>query len=240
MNQLNPDWLTEGHIDFEYKKYILLAYLQSVSKSFDDKKLYPFLADLLLHYNNLVTIRKNKSFVSNLFPKEISKVDLENFTLEYEKMLMDESYMEEVEAILDFAIPQLYSSVEEGKEIYQDVEENLSIFPIGIVSLNPESGYMMLTKSSSKEMRVYGYQITIFESASEKYRGIKTDFIGEYLRSFSNTFEEVKFQLMKQFRNSGNHAAYAVEARFDFPLNETLLPVAKRSLVRYLYHAEEA
>src|SRR5258706_11062328 len=105
MNQLNPDWLTEGIVDFEYKKYILLAYLQSVSKNFDEKKLYPFLSDLLLHYNNLVTIKNNKTFVSNLFPKEVSKMDLENFTLEYEKMLMDDSYMGEVEAILDYAIP---------------------------------------------------------------------------------------------------------------------------------------
>jgi len=239
MNQLNSNWLTEGIIDFEYKKYILLAYLQSVNKSFDEKKLYPFLSDLLLHYNNLVTIKTNKTFASSLFPKHISKVDLENFTLEYEKMLMDEDYMEEVEAILDFAIPKMYDQVEEGKEIYQDVEEKLSIFPVGIVSLNPESGFMMLAKSSSKELRVYGYHITIFENAHEKFRGIKTDFIGVYQRSFSNTFEEIKFQLIRQYKNTGNHAAYAVEAQSDFPLHETLLPVAKRSLVRYIYSADE-
>jgi hypothetical protein len=240
MNQLNPDWLTEGIVDFEYKKYILLAYLQSVNKNFDEKKLYPFLSDLLLHYNNLVTIKNNKTFVSNLFPKEISKMDLENFTLEYEKMLMDDSYMEEVEAILDYAIPQLYSSLEEGKEIYHDVEEKLNIFPIGIVPLHAESGYMMLTKSKSKTTTVYGYQITIFESANEKYRGIRTDYIGEYLRNFSNTFEEIKLQLIRQFRNTTNYAAYAIEASNDFPLIETLLPVAKRSLVRYIYNSAAA
>ncbi|MEO5674345.1 MAG: hypothetical protein ABIQ74_06835 [Chitinophagales bacterium] len=239
MNQLNPDWLTEGLVDFEYKKYILLAYLQSAGKSFDEKKLYPFLSDLLLHYNNLITIRKNKTFVSNLFPKQLSKLDLENFTLEYEKMIGDESCMEEVEAILDFAIPKLYSSMEEGKEIYHAVEENLSIFPIGIVSLNPESGYMMLTQTTSKSTRVYSYQITLFESANEIYRGIKTDFIAEYHRSFANTFEEIKFQLIRQFRNEHSHAAYAIEARNEFPLNETLLPVAKRSLVRYIYSGAE-
>jgi hypothetical protein len=235
MDQLSPNWLTEGWVDYEYKKYVLLAYLQSANKSFDEKKLYPFLSDLLLHYNNLITIKENKTFVSSLFPKQISKVDLQKFTLEYEKMMMDDEYMEEVEAILDFAIPKMNASLEEGKEIYHDVEENLNIFPIGIVSLNPESGYMMLAKSRSKATQVYSYQITIFESASEKYRGIKTDFIGEYLRTFSNTFEEIKFQLIKQFRHSSHHAAFAIEAKNEFPLNETLLPIAKRSLVRYIF-----
>ncbi len=240
MNQLNPDWLTEGIIDFEYKKYILLAYLQSVEKSFDEKKLYPFLSDLLVHYNNLITIRKNKTFVSNFFPKKISRIDLENFTLEYEKMIADEACIVEVEAILDFAIPQLYTSMTEGKEIYNTVEENLNIFPVGLVSLNPETGYMMLTRSQSKATRVYSYHITLFESPGEKYRGIRTDFIGEYQRSFANTFEGIKFQLLTQFRNESTYAAYAIEAQNDFPLVETLLPVAKRSLVRFIYSPAEA
>jgi hypothetical protein len=98
---------------------------------------------------------------------------------------------------------------------------------------------MMLSKTGTKELRVYRYQITIFENANEKFRGIKTDLIGEYQRSFANTFEEIKFQLIKQFRNGNNHAAYGIEANYDFPLNETLLPVAKRSLVRYIFNSAE-
>ena len=39
MKQLNPNWLTEGWVDFEYKKYLLLAYLQKVSIDFDERKL---------------------------------------------------------------------------------------------------------------------------------------------------------------------------------------------------------
>jgi len=237
MNQLSPNWLTEGWIDFEYKKYILLSYLQSANKSFDEKKLYPFLSDLLLHYNNLITIKQNKTFVKSLFPKQISKVDLQNFTIEYEKMMMDDKYMEEVESILDFAIPRMNASLEDGKEIYHDVEEKLSIFPVGLVSLNPESGFMMLAKVKSKETKVYSYQITIFESANENFRGIKTDFIGDYQRGFSNTFEEIKSQLIREFRHTLNYAAFAIEAKNDFPLNETLLPIAKRSLVRYIYRS---
>jgi len=235
MEQLSPNWITEGLLDFEYKKYVLLAYLQKAGKSFDEKKLYPFLSDLILHYNNLVTIRENKTFVSNLFPKKISKLDLQQFTLAYEKMIADESYMKEVEAILDFAIPKMNESLEEGKEIYHDVEEHLNIYPVGLVSLNPDSGYMMLTRVTTKETTVFSYQITIFESAQEKFRGIKTDFIGDYPLSFTNTLEEIKFQLMKQFRQSANYAAYAVESKVDFPMKETLLPIAKRSLVRYLF-----
>lgn len=237
MKALNPNWLTEGWVDFEYKKYILMAYLQQVSFDFDEKKLYPVLADLVMHYNNLITIKKNKTYVSNFFPKQISKVDLENFKIQFEKLMADEQYMEEVEAIIDFSIPLMERHLEEGKEIYQQVEEHLRIFPVGIVSINPEAGYMMLAKNTLSDTSVYSYLITIFENANEKFRGIKTEFIGNYSRSFSNTFEEIKFQLIKEFRHVPNPAVYVVESKMEYPLNETLLPIAKRSLVRYLYQS---
>ncbi|MBA2406558.1 MAG: hypothetical protein H0V65_00990 [Chitinophagales bacterium] len=237
MKQLNLNWITEGLMDFEYKKYLLLAYLQEVSRDFDEKKLYPVLSDLVLHYNNLITIKRNKTYVSNQFPKQISKIDLEIFKVEFEKLIADEEYMEDVEAIIDYAIPAMHRQLEDGKEIYQEVEDDLKIFPVGIVSLNPEEGYMMLTKSSSKETSVYSYMITIFENANEKFRGIKTEFIGNYSRSFSHTFEEIKFQLIKEFKNISNPATYVIESKYEYPLNETLLPVAKRSLVRYIYQS---
>ncbi len=40
MSTLPKNWLTEGLIDFEYKKYILLSYTQQVKGSFKERKLY--------------------------------------------------------------------------------------------------------------------------------------------------------------------------------------------------------
>lgn len=234
MKQLQPNWITEGLIDFEYKKYLLLAYLKEVSKNFDERRLYPFLSDLLAHYNNLVTLKQNKTFVSKQFPRHISRIDLENFAIEYERMMLDDSCMEEVEAILDFAIPRMYQSLSEGRELYHDVEQHLQIYPVGIVSLNPEAGFMMLVLPHTRHTQVYRYQITVFESSDEKFRGIRTVLVGEYQQSFVNTLEAIKLQVIHQLQAEDNPATFAVEALASFPLQETLLPVARRSLVRYI------
>ena len=53
MKQLSETWFAEGYIDFELKKYVLLAYLQEINKYFYENKLYPQLADLIFHYNNI-------------------------------------------------------------------------------------------------------------------------------------------------------------------------------------------
>ena len=35
MQALGVNWIIEGTVDFEYKKYILLAYLQEINRHFD-------------------------------------------------------------------------------------------------------------------------------------------------------------------------------------------------------------
>lgn len=234
MKTLTPNWLTEGHIDYEYKKYILLAYLKEVSQNFSEKRLYPFLSDLIVHYNNLLTIRKNKTLVSGFFPHKISKIDLEKFRLQFEKMMADDECMEEIEAILDYAIPKMSSSLKDGKDIYQEVEFDLKISPVGIISLHPELGYMFLVWNGSSDTMIYTYEITIFESEHEKFRGVKTEYIDRYTHGVVHTFESIKTDLLKRFNHTDNPATFLIESQSDYPLHETLLPVAKRTLVRYI------
>ena len=53
MGTLSENWLTEDIMDFEYKKYIVLGYLQNVETHFNEQKLYPDFAELIAHYKNL-------------------------------------------------------------------------------------------------------------------------------------------------------------------------------------------
>ena len=63
MKQLSETWFAEGRIDFELKKYTLLAYLQQVNQYFTESKLYPQLSDVIFHYNNLQALKENKKFL---------------------------------------------------------------------------------------------------------------------------------------------------------------------------------
>jgi hypothetical protein len=238
MKELNANWITEGLIDFEYKKYILLAYLQEVEKNFNDKKLYPFLSDMFQNYNTMVQLKESKSIVEKHFPRRITKIDIEEFKIEFERMTQDDNCLEEVENILDFAIPLMKEHLAEGKELYDFVEDKLKIFPVGIIPLNREMGYMFLTGAKSNDTMVYEYQITIFENVNERFRGIRTEYVSSYRRSITNTFENIKLDLIKTYKKLPNPSTYVVESTMTFPVQETLLPIAKRSLVRYL-HTEQ-
>ena len=63
---------------------------------------------------------------------------------------------------------------------------------------------------------------------------MRTEYINTWKRSFSNTYEQIKSELLNLNPDLPNPAVYAIETKLKFPLDETLLPVAKRSLVRYI------
>jgi hypothetical protein len=71
MKTLSETWFAEGYIDFELKKYTLLGYLQQVTKYFTESKLYPQLADVIFHYNNLQALKENKKYLQEQFPKSL-------------------------------------------------------------------------------------------------------------------------------------------------------------------------
>jgi hypothetical protein len=238
MFQLNPNWLTEGLIDFEYKKYLLLAYLQHVSNNFSDNRLYPFLSDLVVHSNNLRLLKDKKESAANSFPKHISRVDLESFKLRYEQMIEDEN-LEEIEQIIDFAIPRMSEHLRDGRELYDFVEDSLTIAPVGVLPINTEEGYMMIRPGGERDTQVFEYHITLFETADEKYRGIRALYVSTYTCSLAQTLEDIKLDLVKTHKQFVNPATFAITSEINFPLNETLLPVAKRTLVRYLGTASE-
>jgi hypothetical protein len=238
MDKLNQNWLTEGLIDFEYKKYLLLAYLQQAGKHFDEKRLYPKLSELMEHYNNLRVFRHSKATVAKEFPKEISRLDFEKLKVEYQELFEDDELIRELESIAEFAIPQIENKLGLGKELYEEVEDKLEVFPVGIIPLRNDEGYFFLSDYLKKLVNVYYYQISIFENMQEKFRGINVKFLYNYTTSISLTYERVKYRLIEEHAHLPNPATYAVEFKESFPFSETMLPIAKRSLVRYISVAQ--
>ena len=237
MESLNENWLTEGLIDLEYKKYVLLAYLKNVKTSFQRVELYPFLADLVFHYRNLMALKENKSLIFDRFPKQLSLDNLKNLEVNYKRMIEDDAIMQELESIIEFSLPQLKTSLDEGSFIYDYVESQCEITPVGLTSLYANEGYLFISQPPQKEADIYRYQVTIFDNSSEQLRGIHTHYVLKATRSFSNTFEQIKLHLIREYSDLPNPATYLVLSKLKFPMTQTLMPVAKRLLVKQISKA---
>ena len=237
MKTLSETWFADGYIDFELKKYVLLAYLQEVTKFFNENKLYPQLGDIIFHYNNLVAFRENKKYLQEQFPKKLTGIQMEKLQVLYEQIIEDDELMQELEDIIQYSTDQMKTAISSGSQIYEFVEENLNIFPVGLVPLDTNEGYFFLSEGSYRRTIVYQYRLSFFEKHDEKFRAIRTEFVSEWERSIVNSYENIKAELLRAKRDLPNPAVYSIETDLSFPIAETLLPVAKRSLVRYISNA---
>ncbi|MCR9067078.1 MAG: hypothetical protein NXI00_24145, partial [Cytophagales bacterium] len=80
----------------------------------------------------------------------------------------------------------------------------------------------------------YQYKSSVFESAEEKYRGINLRFVTKDFIDFSRSFERVKLELAKGNSELPNPATFSLVTKLAFPEQPTVLPVAKRLLMRHL------
>jgi hypothetical protein len=234
MKSLSETWFAEGYIDFELKKYTLLAYLQEINKHFTENKLYPQLGDLIFHYNNVVAFRENKKYLQEHFPKKLTGLQMEKLQLLYQQLIEDDELMRELEDIIQFSAAKMKAAIHDGTGIYEYVEEAIDISPVGLIPLDNQEGYFFLSSGNTRSTRVYQYRLSMFEKHDEKYRSIKTSYLDVWHRSLYNTYEHIKSELLRHRTDLPNPAVYSIETDLSFPIDETLLPVAKRRLVKYI------
>lgn len=234
MENLRREWLTEGLIDFEYKKYLLLAYLKNTKESFSRVELYPFLSDLVAHYRHLLSIKESKSQINDAFPKQVSEEGIRKLELTYRKMIEDDVVMQEIESIIEFALPKFKASLDEGSFIYDYVESNCELSPVGLTSLYTNEGYLFISQPPQKETSIYRYQVSFFGDAHDTVRSLNTHHVMTIERSFTNTYENIKLQLLKQYTELPNPSVYLILSRLKFPYAQTLMPVAKRLLIKHI------
>jgi len=229
METLSNNWYTEGWIDFEYKQYILLAYLENVKKKFLQTRIYPSLSELVGHFNRLDSFKKGKQDISSGFHKRITGYNAEDKSWIYSSLEREDETIQELTAIVDFALPKLGDYILEGKEIFDFIYQNLSIHPVGIMPLYNREGYFLLKIEDSPELKAYRYTVTVFGNENDKYRSIETSLFYE----FSNiTFEKAKTELIRINKELPNPSTFAIESEYRFPVEDAILPVSRRKLIR--------
>lgn len=232
--KLSNNWFTEGIVDFEHKKYLLLAYLKSVSTHFDEVKLYPELGELIAHLRNLQAFAENKELLASQFPKQFTGVDMQLLKLNYKKMLADDDVLREIEYIIDFALPRMSKLAKQGTEIYDFLEEKIRIEPIGIEPIYRKEGYMLMSDEAERTVRIYRYKWHFFTSDENKFVGLQTNYLFSELRSWITTMDQLKRKLIERYSDLPNPATYGIHSMLSLPIQETYLPLARRILMRRL------
>lgn len=234
MKSLHPNWFFENITDFEYKKYVLLAYLQDVHKQFNETKLYPALSDLVFHYRNLNSFRKQYESLFASFPDQISEIDLKNFKVSFSKVISNDELMKHLEEVVNYSIPEIRKHLDEGKEIYDFIEKEMQLNPVGILPIYRNEGYVLVSEGDTREIKVYEYEVKLFSHMEDQYRAVHTQYLTAYRKNYINTAENIKIDMVRTRKKLPNPATFYLETKYEFPLEETIIPLAKRLLMKHI------
>jgi len=181
-------WLTEGRMDAEWKRYRLLARLQEADDDFDKEKLFP---QLTLLEQDLALLQSFSHAYRNLeeqTPKTLYRFDFKNARTLYQNMPLPVSAeMEHCKEMANYAIPLIQTCVEKGRTLFQHTTQQLQLNRVGLFPLDINSGYLFLQQSSSNLILVYTYLSIKICAIPQGLHYLHVRFICTYRISMMNT-----------------------------------------------------
>ncbi len=235
MAALDLEMFTNGAHDPERAQVEIQAALQNITAAFRRNRLYPGLGELIELTSALETIRTNRSQYTSVLPRKLSGVDFETKTLKFESVPAGPEIINKMFALVDWALPVLNSVTEEGVAMFDFVTQNVSVDVVGIMPMYRDEGYALIPDLRANLMHILRYEMSLYAGDGDRYRALKTiELEPRRLSNWVGTPEDIKISLVKDHTDLPNPATYYMNTDLDFPYEETILPVAKRKLMRVL------
>jgi hypothetical protein len=229
MNEkLNSEWVFRRPIDFEYNKYIALNYIKSSEGRLNDLKIYPDLHDITLNLINIASIGKDNKIISltrqlNEYDDEIELGDFKYDEIP-ELMVKDKS---EVNRTINFTYPKFLDLFNFAKSIWTLAFENIDVKLKKNKSAVSSTGYFYYFDKTKKLLYIYSFEVLLNDGKYSTSSSFNEIYFGEYDKiSMIKVFDKLKekgYDTTKQ--------VYEITSTQDFPVRETILPIAKRKII---------
>lgn len=231
---LDTDWIISEPIDFEYKKYILFAYLKKVDNLLSQNKIYPTFIELSLHLATLQTLLKEdvllytdkifKSFDDEILLKELKAKEIPLFS---------DDEKTELNKIITYSTSKFLDYFNIYKSYWSLIYDSISItIKRNKKNLNSNLGYLVYQDAQSNRQYIWEYTIKKFTpELDEYYTDLNLIYSGEKKGAKLNDILAEKTTFNSNFKTL---PIFNVKTDNEYPLFETLLPIFKRKMVSYI------
>lgn len=236
MEALKLNTFIKAADDAELSKYEVLAILNKYSHALHKNKLYPALAELISIKNELELLVEQMSLFDAEFVLNLNYADFSEELPLSNPVEYDEDSLKKVTEFINWALPQIKSAIDEGKAIFDFVDENIILHEVGIMPIYKNEGYFFIPDLTHELMKIYRFELSLFSTEENPLRTLKSKLVDLISLQAPETDSpyELKRILIEKFTDLPNPSCYHFETNIDFPFIETILPVAKRKLVRTL------
>jgi hypothetical protein len=220
--------------DAEAAEYRILAGLHEARRAFTRSRVYPHLADLIALRRSLAGLVDGAERLESAAPSRVVGVDWESGSVVHER-----SDIVGAPIALDLArwtLPRLDVIIDEGRTLFEFVDAHAALASVGLVPRYQAEGFLLLPESGGG-WRALRYAVSALAGDDGAYRALRTTHVPVSLPLLAPP-AAWKRALADACADLPAPATFLVRTDVAFPLEETVLPVAKRKLLRLVAGGE--
>lgn len=210
--------------DPEASRYRVLDGLQHARRAFHRYRVYPHLRSLVHLHAGLRTLLNGAEQVENSTAGPAVGVDWETGRIIHARppapLAVD---------LARWALPHIAEAMEEGRMLYEFAAEHAALAAVGLVPPYRDEGYLVF-QSGPSAVRALRYHVSALTGSDGRYRSLRTTPVDVDLDPLAPP-QAWKASLTTAFPDLPAPATFRLDADLDLPLDDTLLPVAKRKLL---------
>ena len=214
--------------DAEAARYRILAGLHEARQAFTHSRVYPHLADLIRLRRALRAFLDGLDAYQDARPGRLTGIDWENGTLLYDAE--DDEPPLLAADLAQWALPLLTDAIEEGRTLFEFVDGRADLEAVGLIPPYLAEGYLLVPQSETG-LAALRYQVSVLADEQGRYRSLRTTPAQVDLAPLAPP-RVWKEALVAAFPDLPNPATYRLATDVLFPIEETMLPIAKRKLLR--------
>ena len=217
-----PLSLFDAARDAEAARYRILAGLADARAAFTDCRVAPHLADLVALHRGLAALVSGADAIGPA--GAVVDVDWQAGRLVRERppapLAVD---------LARWALPRVEAAIVEGRTLYEFAAEHAALEAIGIVPSYRDEGFLLVR--DGRAVHALRYRISPLAGADGRYRALRTvPLDGTTLDPLAPP-QSWKAELAQTAPDLAAPAVFHLQAEVDLPVEETLVPVAKRKLL---------
>lgn len=214
--------------DAEAAQYRILAGLRDAQHAFSRNRVYPHLADLIRVRRGLRALLDGLDEYNELRPGRLSGIDWEAGTLLYDAEEEDPPLL--ASDLAQWAMPLLTEAIEEGRTLFEFVDGRSGLEAVGLIPSYQAEGYLLVPQDGGG-LGTLRYRVSVLADSHGRYRSLRTTPVPVALSPLAPP-QAWKQALIDAHPDLPNPATYRLAADVQFPVEETMLPIAKRKLLR--------
>lgn len=231
MNSLSKNWLTEPILDFEYKKYTLLAYCQWLDSALHETLLFPAYLELAGHYTFLDAFLRKKQLHSSALPKQVTGIQWDPPSLKYKANEIPSEEVKEINQIATFGHRQFEKRKQKFETVIAQKSESMYAEQVGIFGERIDRGFVLIPDRS--DVVVYRYRLLGFTTGSAFSRVIY-----DPVTRLADTIDFDRIELKKSIHAQTTTVSimHTIDIRINevMPFEEAMVPLSKQVVYNYV------